>query len=58
MRVDTVEKRKDLPGLDPRRADIILGGAVILEQVMHTYDATSLVVSENATDVAGTLSRG
>ncbi len=48
MRVDTVENRKDIPGLDPRRADIILGGAIILEQVMHTYGATRLVVSENA----------
>ncbi len=48
LRVDTVEKRKGFPGLDPRRADIILGGAIILEQVMHTYDADHLVVSENA----------
>ena len=46
--VDTVDKRKSFPGLDPRRADIILGGAIILEQVMHTYDAKHLVISENA----------
>ena len=46
--VDTVDKRKSFPGLDPRRADIILGGAIILEQVMHVYDAERLVVSENA----------
>jgi exopolyphosphatase/guanosine-5'-triphosphate,3'-diphosphate pyrophosphatase len=44
----SVEKRRRLPGLDPRRADIILGGAIVLEQVMHTYGATRLVVSENA----------
>ncbi len=46
--VDTVEKRKAFPGLDPRRADIILGGAIILEQVMHRCGAKRLVVSENA----------
>ncbi len=46
--VDTVDKRKSFPGLDPRRADIILGGAIILERVMHVYDAERLVVSENA----------
>jgi exopolyphosphatase/guanosine-5'-triphosphate,3'-diphosphate pyrophosphatase len=46
--VDTVEKRKSFPGLDPRRADIILGGCIILEQVMHSVDAKRLVISENA----------
>ena len=48
LKLDTVEKRKSIPGLDPRRADIILGGAILLEQVMHAYDAERLVVSENA----------
>jgi len=48
LRVDTVDQRRSLPGLDPRRADIILGGAIILEQVMHVYEADRLVVSENA----------
>ncbi len=48
VKAGSIEKRRRLPGLDPRRADIILGGAIVLEQVMHTYGAKRLVVSENA----------
>ena len=37
--------RADLPGLDARRADIILGGALVLEQVMDELDLDELTVS-------------
>ena len=44
----TVAARKSVEGLDPERADIILAGAVILEQVMGVLDVESLLISENA----------
>jgi exopolyphosphatase / guanosine-5'-triphosphate,3'-diphosphate pyrophosphatase len=40
--------RASLPGLDPKRADIILAGAIILEQVLHDLDVAELTVSDNA----------
>jgi exopolyphosphatase/guanosine-5'-triphosphate,3'-diphosphate pyrophosphatase len=42
------EARARLPGLDANRADIILGGAVILEQVVHELRLDQLVVSDFA----------
>jgi len=45
---ETVEDRAKIPGLDPARADIILGGALILEQVMHQLSIEELVVSDFA----------
>lgn len=44
----TTADRADLPGLDPARADIILAGAVILEQVLHVMDVEELLVSDYA----------
>jgi exopolyphosphatase/guanosine-5'-triphosphate,3'-diphosphate pyrophosphatase len=43
-----VADRLDVPGLDPRRADIILGGVVILEEVVRNLGITVLVVSDFA----------
>jgi exopolyphosphatase/guanosine-5'-triphosphate,3'-diphosphate pyrophosphatase len=40
--------RAALPGLDAGRADIILAGAVILEQVLHELAVDELVVSDCA----------
>lgn len=44
----TVAARARLPGLDARRAEIILGGALTLEAVMHELDVAQLTVSDGA----------
>jgi exopolyphosphatase/guanosine-5'-triphosphate,3'-diphosphate pyrophosphatase len=44
----TPEERAGLPGMDPKRADILLGGAVILEQFVRTFDVGELVFSDYA----------
>jgi exopolyphosphatase/guanosine-5'-triphosphate,3'-diphosphate pyrophosphatase len=44
----TVKERARIPGLDPRRADIILAGALILEQVVHAVGADELTFSDYA----------
>jgi exopolyphosphatase/guanosine-5'-triphosphate,3'-diphosphate pyrophosphatase len=40
--------RLDVPGLDPRRADIILGGVIVLEQVVKALGITELNTSDYA----------
>lgn len=44
----TVARRRRVPGLDPKRADIILGGAVALDEIMRAFDLVDLTVSEYA----------
>ncbi|HLM28571.1 MAG TPA: Ppx/GppA phosphatase family protein, partial [Acidimicrobiales bacterium] len=44
----TVEGRAQIPGLDPRRADIILAGTLILEQVVHELNVEALTFSDYA----------
>ena len=44
----TVRDRQRLEGLDPSRADIIVAGALVLEQAMETLGADELVVSDYA----------
>ncbi len=41
----TIEQRKLLPGLDPRRADIILGGAILLSQALARIESDTIAVS-------------
>ena len=41
----TAEERAKLPGMDSKRADIIVGGAIVLEQVLHAFGAESFRVS-------------
>jgi exopolyphosphatase/guanosine-5'-triphosphate,3'-diphosphate pyrophosphatase len=45
---DGPEARAGLPGLDPTRADIILAGALLLEQVLHELRVEELLVSDYA----------
>jgi exopolyphosphatase / guanosine-5'-triphosphate,3'-diphosphate pyrophosphatase len=40
--------RLAVPGLDPRRADIILGGVIILEQVFKSLEIGEMVISDFA----------
>ena len=44
----SVEGRLAVGGIDPKRADIILGGALVLEQVMGELEIASMVVSDYA----------
>jgi exopolyphosphatase/guanosine-5'-triphosphate,3'-diphosphate pyrophosphatase len=39
-------ERRELPGLDPERAPVIVAGAVIVDEVMKRYDLDELEVSE------------
>jgi exopolyphosphatase/guanosine-5'-triphosphate,3'-diphosphate pyrophosphatase len=40
--------RLEVPGLDPRRADIILGGAIVLDEAFKALDIEEMVVSDYA----------
>lgn len=40
--------RAALPGMDAKRADILLGGAIVLEQLVRTFGVTELVFSDYA----------
>lgn len=44
----TTKQRMSLDGLDPKRADIIVGGALVLESVFDRLNIDSMVVSEYA----------
>lgn len=48
VKAPSSEARAKLPGMDPRRADIIVGGALILEQVYEEFDIESMVFSDYA----------
>ncbi|PYV39383.1 MAG: exopolyphosphatase, partial [Acidobacteria bacterium] len=45
VKADTVKKRQKIDGLDPKRADIILAGAIILEQIFEEMHMDSITVS-------------
>jgi exopolyphosphatase/guanosine-5'-triphosphate,3'-diphosphate pyrophosphatase len=40
-----IEVRKQIPGLDPKRADIILGGAILLSQALARIGSASIDIS-------------
>ncbi|MBS1536686.1 MAG: Ppx/GppA family phosphatase [Bacteroidetes bacterium] len=44
----TPQARANLPGMEPRRADIILGGALILEQIILSLNIQRLTLSAYA----------
>lgn len=39
----TIEERKELPGLEPKRADVIYPGAVILEETMEHFGKNKVI---------------
>jgi exopolyphosphatase/guanosine-5'-triphosphate,3'-diphosphate pyrophosphatase len=46
--VATTEERRRLPGIDPARADILLGGALVLEQTCDALGVGELTISTAA----------
>jgi exopolyphosphatase / guanosine-5'-triphosphate,3'-diphosphate pyrophosphatase len=48
VKADSMKKRQKIGGLDPKRADIIVGGAIILEQVCEEMRVDSMTVSSFA----------
>jgi exopolyphosphatase/guanosine-5'-triphosphate,3'-diphosphate pyrophosphatase len=44
----TLEQRRKVPGINPERADIIVGGAAVLTAVMRELGAAGLTTSERA----------
>ncbi|MGD1850884.1 MAG: Ppx/GppA phosphatase family protein, partial [Cyanophyceae cyanobacterium] len=48
LRSFTVQQRRDLPGMNERRAEIIVAGAVILQEAMELLGLEQLVVCERA----------
>ena len=44
----TLEQRRKVPGINPERADIIVGGAAVLTSIMASVGATSLITNERA----------
>jgi len=43
----TLEERKRIIGLEPKRADVILAGACIIERIMTLFHAESVTVSDH-----------
>jgi len=41
-----LEQRKQLPGMEPGRADVLFAGAVILERVMNYFGCGEIIVSD------------
>jgi len=46
FRSKTIEQRKQLPGLQPKRADVILAGAGIVKTVMEIFQIDSFTISD------------
>ena len=44
----TVRERRKIPGLDDRRADIIVAGAIVLQEALRAFGAESVMISESA----------
>ncbi len=46
LRASTQKQREAMPGLDPRRADVILSGAVILSEIVRRVGVAEVLVSD------------
>jgi len=46
FRTRTAEQRRELPGLQPKRAEVILAGALVVRSVLAKLDRPSLTVSD------------
>jgi exopolyphosphatase/guanosine-5'-triphosphate,3'-diphosphate pyrophosphatase len=46
LRGSTQAEREKMAGLDPKRADVILAGACILQQIALSAHATEILVSD------------
>ncbi|HEX5615323.1 MAG TPA: Ppx/GppA phosphatase family protein [Acidimicrobiia bacterium] len=55
LATETLAERRHNPGLDPGRADVIVGGAIILVSVLRHYGFAEVVVSES--DILDGLAR-
>jgi exopolyphosphatase/guanosine-5'-triphosphate,3'-diphosphate pyrophosphatase len=42
----TIEERKAIPGLEPRRADVMLAGATLIERIMTAFHSERVIVSD------------
>jgi exopolyphosphatase/guanosine-5'-triphosphate,3'-diphosphate pyrophosphatase len=42
----SVEERKRIVGLEAKRADVILAGACLIERILNSFQADSIVVSD------------
>jgi exopolyphosphatase/guanosine-5'-triphosphate,3'-diphosphate pyrophosphatase len=42
----TVSQRKTIPGLEPKRADVILAGAILTERLMEHFEIDHVIVSD------------
>jgi exopolyphosphatase/guanosine-5'-triphosphate,3'-diphosphate pyrophosphatase len=47
-RVVTAKDRSRIAGLDDKRSDIILGGAILLDEVFRVFDLASMTISDYA----------
>jgi exopolyphosphatase/guanosine-5'-triphosphate,3'-diphosphate pyrophosphatase len=45
-RASTIAERKRIPGLEPKRADVILAGAIAIQRIMALFDIDEAIVSD------------
>jgi exopolyphosphatase/guanosine-5'-triphosphate,3'-diphosphate pyrophosphatase len=46
LRGKTIAERKEIPGLEPKRADVILAGACLIERIMALAHSERVIVSD------------
>jgi exopolyphosphatase/guanosine-5'-triphosphate,3'-diphosphate pyrophosphatase len=43
----TIAERKAIPGLEPKRADVIFAGACLIERLMTLFHSEQVIVSDH-----------